>query len=331
MQSPGFAPAGAQCAIHTDRSAQYTCARCGNFMCNECGLGGANAQCPRCLELAGATSFPFSREDYDFSRVWDFSFDLWKREWLMLSVGALIFFGASMVGGMVSQIAQSAAGLAGRKDTTGIIAAALVGNLCAQAFNVVVQGAVQLGYFRMVIDVLHGRKADVGRMFTQLNKLPRYLLQVLIIAGIVVVPAVLYLGALFGIGAAVSGVSLSGGPERIFRHMFDSPAPIFVFTGGMLLLLPVIIYVSLGLQLAAMELVYGDCGPWEAIKRSWSLANGHRFPIFGYGFVGALVVLVGLFACCVGVLPAFGLQQLLILSLFLALRSGSGLPPPPEP
>ena len=36
---------------------------------------------------------------------------------------------------------------------------------------------------------------------------------------------------------------------------------------------------------------------------------------------GSLVVIAGMFACCIGVLPAFALGQLLHLALFRALKN----------
>ena len=103
---------------------------------------------------------------------------------------------------------------------------------------------------------------------------------------------------------------------------------IAVFALGMLVAFPVLAYVSIPLSFASMELVYSDCTAVEALQRSWVLADGFRVRIFGYGLVGGLVVMAGLTVCCIGLLAAFPLQQLLLVGLFLSLRTGSSLPAP---
>jgi uncharacterized membrane protein len=329
MQDPDRS--GAKCALHPDRTAVRTCARCGNFSCAECSAGGTEPMCPTCRALVGAAPFPFTRDAYSFDALWNHTFERWKQEWVMLSVCVLILlsvgFAVGLFNGVFQAIARAVVG--DRGGTTGMVIIGGISTLMSQVITQVVQGAFQLGLFRVYLDVLTGRKADVPRMMTQMNKVGRYLLQLLAMGVIFAIPVFLYLGMLALIAALISGVSLSSFDPDDFERL--KPAAIAVLALGFLALVPVLIYVGLPLQLASMELVYADSTPMESIRRSFQLAKGHRLSLFGYAFIAGLVTLVGVLACCVGMIPALALGQMLLTSLYLSLRNGSGLPPPPEP
>ncbi|MBS1152130.1 MAG: uncharacterized protein H6Q89_3828 [Myxococcaceae bacterium] len=325
-QTAGF---GAKCAIHPDRTATRTCGRCGNFTCDECNGGGSEPMCPACRSLTGTEAFPFTRDSYSFDGIWNYAFEKWKQEWVMLSVAVLILMAVGFVAVLFNSVFQAIAkGIVGeRAGTVGIVAVTVISSVMSQIVSMIVQGAFQMGLIRILIDVLNGKKADVGRIMTQLPKLGRYILQVILIQLMVLLPVLLYMGALLVVAAAVSGLSF-GDLDHWGRALRGPGAGILVLGG--LALIPVLYYVSLPLVFANMELVYGDSSPVESIRRAYVIAKGHRLSILGFGFIGGLVFLVGFVACCVGIIPAWGLAYLLLTGLYLALRNGSGLPPPVE-
>src|ERR1700737_530025 len=96
----------AQCAIHPGQLARGTCDRCGNFMCGECSQGGQSLLCPKCRQLAGASPFPFTRTDYDFGRLWDYGWNVFRNDWLMLSGCVLMVFGVVLFLSVVSTVAD---------------------------------------------------------------------------------------------------------------------------------------------------------------------------------------------------------------------------------
>ncbi len=327
MQSPQSAPAGARCAVHTEVAASAVCARCGNFMCGTCSQGGAQQWCPTCVaSYAGA--FPFKRDDFDFSRIWDFCWAIFTREWVMLSVAVIIYFFVAMAGGMVGNIFTQAAMQATIGGDPGALARdperlftarniAILGGAYAMSIliSTVVTGIGLMGLIRVSTDVLHGRKVDLGRMFLDIKKLGRY------------VGAQLLLMAVGLVGAVPMGIAayLAFAGARGDR-------PVVLAVGGLVsaLIALTLAIVALPLLLAQYEIVYGDAGTIEALSRVWRLGSGFRLQLFGYSLVGGLVILAGVIACCVGMLPAMGLQQLIMASLYLALRNGSDLPKAPE-
>jgi hypothetical protein len=314
---------GALCAIHTDRTARMTCRRCGNFMCDECSVGGSETLCPKCLQLSGYAQFPYDRNNVGFSELISYCWELFKREWVLLSVAVLILMGVGFVSSLIGGIFQQAfIAVAGKS-----LAGPFIGQGFSTVINTIVQGIFQLGIYRICFDVLEGKKADVARMFTQMQKIGQYLIQTLIVGVAFVVPALLYLGILFLI------VSKGGGqlPTDIKDFDPDVMGPVFVFgmLGGVAIFLPLFIYFGLPLSFASMELVYANVDAIEALKRAFVIAKGFRLWLIGFGFVAFGIGLVGCMACGIGLIPATALITLINTAFYFAIRNGSGLPQAP--
>ncbi len=148
----------------------------------------------------------------------------------------------------------------------------------------------------------------------------------LILLLVVTVPTLLYFGIVGVVGARLIGVDWNHlanfRPEKLLN-----PALIGLF-GGSLMLFMVAMVVLLPLSLFGLpELIVGQCGPVEALKRAWNLGEGQRLRLFGYSFVAGLVTMVGAIACGVGLIFAMPVAYMLLLALFLAVRRSSSLPP----
>ncbi len=326
MQNPpsGF---GALCAIHPDRSARVTCARCGNFMCDECSVGGSERLCPRCVQLRGAGAFPFDRNNVGFSELLSHAWKVWQQEWVMLSVAALIVLMVGMVGSFLSNIFQAIGTALVGNDPTAKLVATGVGALIGTGISMVVQGVAQLGFYRVCLDVLQGKKADVGRIFSQTSRIGRYIVQTLIVGVAFTLPALLYFGISYLVACKVGGMPLN--PSE---WMQADVRPIFVviLAGATVVAVPVMIWFALPLSFASVELVYGDCGALEGLRRAFRLADGFRWWLLGYGLLGSLIMMVGMMACCIGILPALALLNTIMTAFYMAVRNGSGLPAPVE-
>ncbi|RKG61790.1 hypothetical protein D7X30_00110 [Corallococcus sp. AB011P] len=307
---------GASCALHPGREATGTCARCGNFTCDTCSQGGASPRCPTCRERSGAT-FPLRREDWTFSNLWDVCWAAFQREWGMLSLAVLVYLGVSLGAQLLINVAT---GIGAAVDSVVLAGVLGVVGLVAQQL---VQGLVQLGLLRVCFDVLHGGRADVARLFSQMHKAVPYTLTMLLVFVIVLVPLVLLgvLAILTLVGTGLlSGVDLDSSTDQLSNAL----APMIGVMGlGVLVLVGPITYLALPLYLVQPELAYDDAppSPLEVLRRSWEAARGHRLGILGVGFAGGAVMLAGVFACCVGFIPGMALAQLLIAGMFLALRS----------
>jgi hypothetical protein len=305
-------------------------------MCAECSVGGEKGQCPSCRALTGETPFPYKRDNFGFDRLWSHALERWQREWVMLSVAVLVMFGATLAVGIITNIIQVvlSAVTSGSEERFGGagLAAVVIAQLIGLVLRVVVDGVFQLGLVRIVIDVLNGGRVELGRLVSQFAKMPRYVAQLFIVGMAVVIPLVAVYGVAFLIGAKSAGISVtdldSFKDAADAGELFSFAVP---FSLATLLVMPLLIYFTIPLAFMNAELVYGDASPVEVIRRCYVIAEGLRFPIFGYGLMAGLVSLVGVLACCIGILPAIGLARLLMTSLYLAARNGTGLPAAPQP
>jgi hypothetical protein len=325
------------CAVHTEVAADSVCTRCGNFMCATCSDKRTGTLCPNCRKALG--TFPFKRDDYDFSRVWNYCFETWRRDLVMLGVAGGVMMGLGVAGNMVFQVfslAGQAVMAGGGRSNVGLGAAVMIiGMVIGFAVTIIVQGIGIMGLIRVCIDSLLGRKVEIPRMFTQAKKVWRYAGIQLGIMLVVTLPIVLGFGALFAMAVLAGGGSFSSSG---LKEAFNSPASWAVLGLGGLGLSFLLTWVVLPLTFAQFEVVYGNCGAMEALQRAWMLGSGHRLSTFGFTMVAMLVVMAltiaGIIALCVGVMIAvpvgYALFFLVQAGLYLALRNGSGLPPPEE-
>lgn len=297
MIERGNGETGARCAQHPMQAASGTCSRCGNFTCSECGPG---ALCPACAEREGH-AFTLSRDAWTFSGLWDHTVATFKREWVMLSLASLVFLIISMAlsagGAVVQGLAQAAGGVSGVWTVQGV----------SFVVQQVVQGALVLGLVRMSLEALQGRKAELGQLFGQFRKVPRYLLMLLIVAVVAYVP----IGALVGAGYVAHQQGL----------ISDTGAAVAAGVMTLVLVGP-LLYFGLPLSFSVIELAYDDrVGAVQALRNSYAIGQGQRLATVGVALVGAALVFAGLMAFCVGIVPAMGFAYLLFGGLYLALRN----------
>lgn len=324
---PAGAAFGAQCAIHPGVAAPTVCGRCGNFMCLQCSEQRTQAYCPTCLPMmGGGTGFPIGA-DGNFDQIWAYCFERFKSEWVMLSVGVVLFFGIAMVGGLaanvVSAVLNAVMGikldrLNPLEHIDQFVLSTLVSQVVSSLVQIPVMGVALVGLYRMLFDVLEGKKADVARMFSQLSLVPNYVLLQLIIYAVVTLPSMIYFGAVGLVALKSTGVSLRDLSASSFSSAFASALPI-LFAGGAVFFV-VMLFVFPVMLFSVKELILTHCTPVEALRRGWLIGSGQRLRLIGYSFIGGLLMMVGAFACFVGMIPAMALAYLLLLSVYLTAR-----------
>jgi hypothetical protein len=300
-------PVVGTCARHSGQAAAQTCPRCGNFMCALCTDGGRQELCPACRVRTGASTFPFNRGSWDFGSLWSYCSAQFQREWVMLSLCALIFFvvvgGAQFVGTIFQTIAQA----------TESIPLLIAGAGATIVLQYAAQGVMTVGMMHLVFNVLNGGKADVGMLFAQMHKAGRYILAMLLVFVIALVPIALFFGVGFGLVTAVGGI--------------ETPAAVLILVVLSLVFIVAALYFGLPLLLLGAEIAFTDeTSPMQLLKNCFAIANGERLSLLGVFIVTILLMVLGVFACCVGVLPASALANLLTAGLYLALRNGAPLP-----
>lgn len=300
-------PADARCAVHAGVEATAVCRRCGNYMCPACSRDGSSPQCDAC-RARGGTEFPFSRERWSFSELVEYCWKRFKVEWLMLSVTALIFialiygiaFALTFAGFMLAVAVPDAGAGADRTAATVLRISIEIAQFLLQ---VALQLWLQLGFFAVGLDVAEGRPAQVGRLFSQLDRFPAALLQLLIV----------YAG-MAAYAAPLAAVYLLVPGEESTRQYA-------VLAVASVLLLPAL-YVALGCAFAMLELVHDpSASAISALRTSFALVRDRRLVVAGSAIAIGLIMAGGLLACCVGAIPSSAFAVLVYCGLFLALKT----------
>ena len=297
-------------------------------MCDTCSEGGTQAMCPTCRERAGmgVHAFALNRDNWSVGALLEVCWEAFKREWLMITIGVLIVIAAAIAGSLVSQVLGAMGGLVGHWAITALFM------LMGHTLSTVVQGLVSLGFVRMLLDVLAGQRADVGRIFTQFHKVVPYLLTTLLIFALLIPFVLLVLGGGLGAAAITGGLgdvdwtALGGdtSSEEVARAvetlglrmvvMGVVAFGLFIFP-GMWLMLPLMLVQP---ALARSE----NPTPVETLRRCFAYARGERLSLVGIALLNAAIGFAGFLACCVGIIPAIGFGQLLMAGLYLALSNG---------
>jgi hypothetical protein len=297
--------ASAACALHPDQPAQSICGRCGNFMCATCTEHGTYEACPTCREITGdVPGFTWTRSQYSLDGIFSFAWERFTREWVMLSLAALIFLVVIAAFSFVSQLLQLA-GTAVHPAVGGGMG--VVGSVLQSILQATLTG----GFMVVIYDVMKGRQVDLGRMFGQFSNLGTYAVVTLLMMAIV-------FGTLLVVGLG-AGVGWLLGQE--------TGLAIGIGAGTVLIIVPAI-WLALPFMFVEMEVALGgEKRGVQVLTNAFRLAEAHRLWMLLFWFIGFLITLFGVLLCCVGLLPALALGNMLKTGLYLALRNGSGLPP----
>lgn len=99
-----------------------------------------------------------------------------------------------------------------------------------------------------------------------------------------------------------------------------------VLIGTLALIVPGVI-LALGFSMTPYYVVDTGMGPVEAMQASWRATTGHKGSIFVYYLLSIVVALLGLLACCVGILVSNAVVHTATAILFTRLSGRGGAPP----
>jgi uncharacterized membrane protein len=149
-------------------------------------------------------------------------------------------------------------------------------------------------------------------------------------------------GAFFRVGLVRINVAAARGEKPNFADLF-SGGPLFLRMVALQLLLMVaymvgcaafvvgMVFVALALCLADYYAVDANMGAIDALKASYEATKGNRGNIFVFGLVVFGISLVGMLACCVGVLVAGAVASVGMAIIYTRLSGRGGAAAPPQP
>ena len=265
--------------------------------------------------------FPLTRDDFTLADLLSRASEAWSRDlgvWVLAMVLYLVIgVGIPAALGLISGVFE---GL-GSSGSTGLTGAGLFVDLIAQLVQLVLGAIFTLGFWAMAIQGLHGERARVGALFSQISKVWKYLLQwfAITLAMLLVVLPVLVIIVLAFVGPVDRSTPM--------QEIMESAGRPLAITFGVLA--PVYIYAFLGVVFMQAELAFNDdSGPIDAILYSWRIARGKRLRIFGVAVVASLILMGSLMLCGIGLIFGAPLATLLFAALYLALRQGAEVPAP---
>jgi hypothetical protein len=277
-------------------------------MCQTCTEDGKFNVCAACRSRTGMGAFPLQRDRFSWGQLLRFALGIYKRNWLLLAVAAVI---AVAVSGALHALSLPGVGL-----LTGVLfegADQLRWLVPLQAFLVIpqllVQSLLTLGILTLAARLARGEPAALPLLFSEWRRLGTFLLQGLL-TNVLLMPML----ALFVLPALALVFLMSNAPA--------------VAVGAAALLFPFILfgaaYVGLGVLFSSIEVAaQPQLGAVDAVKNAWKIARSQRLKLLlGLLLMGGLCVL-GVMACFVGLLFALGYASVLFASLYLQLRNGA--------
>lgn len=273
-------------------------------MCSLCNEAGKFEQCGSCRAAAqpvANTAFPFRRDTLALGALFDFSWQVYKRNFVLVTLLMLALLG----GTFVLQGAWYALQMLFVDEPVVMVALSTLGF----AVQLVVQGALLLGVLGISLRLVRGEPVHLGMLRAGLSRLPALFVQALVLqAGLMA-------------GAFLAAIPI----VAIFYFASDAALPLFAAAGLLSLLAGLLLlYVGLGLAFSAIELVaQPSVGPFAAIQNSWLVARDQRLTLFLSLLALAALFFAGTMACFVGLVFTLGFGTLFFATLYLALRNGA--------
>ena len=264
--------------------------------------------------------------DFTFGEVFNLAGEVFRKYWLMGSVGVLIFFVMSTSVSLVTTGIELGFALA--MDSLGALSS--IGTLIATPLNYILQipisfGGTWLGY-QAVRSLQREEELRVEHVFEGFKHfLPLFvisLIQTLIIVA-VMLPGVLVAGALL---YSMGGVDFLDAPDELFERPDLVAGPLLAVF--LLSFLPAM-YVSMRLYLAQLICVDRGRGAVDALKDSWTLTSTAAWKILGFMIVFGLILLASspfwglavLLTCGMALFPIFFFMTAVTGALYTQLTN----------
>jgi uncharacterized membrane protein len=228
----------------------------------------------------------------------------WKtftEAWGLLLVASLVIIAGGIPGQVVSQIGQLIGQAIGQGGGAPAAAGVVFLGATALSFSlsVAIQWPAQVGASMAALAAARGDTKNFGATlagFRQWGKSVLVMLLVTLFVALAVLPGIV--PVVIGVALAISDSARGGiGPMGIIGFILIAIGGLLAIAGSM--------YVSARLLLAptrALDPQMPAVSAFEAIKLSWSATRGHVLPIIGVLLLSGVVFILGLLACCVGIL-----------------------------
>lgn len=141
----------------------------------------------------------------------------------------------------------------------------------------------------------------------------------------------LFIGSAVGLGIFNITLGLNKGEDKSFdslyvsipliiNYIFGDIIRILIIIVGLILFIVPGIIAAIALQFFPYFILEEELGPIEALKKSYELTKGAKPAVFVFNLVAALVAIIGLLACVVGLFVALPVTYLATAAVYLQLK-----------
>jgi hypothetical protein len=227
--------------------------------------------------------------------------DTFKRAWPLLLVASLVMVAGGIPGQVVSQIGQFVGNAMQQGGGAGAAAGALITLTTALAgllLSVLVQWPAQVGAMTAALCAARGDTGNFGATLAGFRRLGTSLLVMLLVTlcGVAAVIPGLIPVVIGVVLATMDGARGSIGPMAIIGFILIGVGVLLAFAGSL--------YVTSRTMLApmrALDPVLAKVGAVEALSQTWAATRGNVLPLLGILLLVGVVMILGLLACCVGI------------------------------
>ena len=237
------------------------------------------SEMPNVVPVATPTDLLEHDYELDIGGCISCGWNLLKNNFRLLFVGVLIYF---LIEGAIA----------------GFGAIPFIGPLFSIA-NLFIVGPLMGGVFYIFIQAIRGRPAEIGDVFSGFRKafvqlFLGYLVPALL-AGLCIIPAIV----VFIIGIIRSGV---GAGHQVLGHNLFPTEVLLPFVIVLVVCMIPMVYLQISWSFTLPLIIDKQMDFWTAMGVSRKMVNKHWWHVFGLMILIGLLNIVGLLACCVGVL-----------------------------
>jgi uncharacterized membrane protein len=255
--------------------------------------------------------------EYSFTNVWGQSWGMYKKSWLMLTAGVVIYFVAS-IPTQISNLAQNGLLFGQQKNPDQPAWSAISGGIGCfiLIYSIFVLLPLLAGLIWMGLRAARGQTPMIGDILRGYRRFPTVLGVVVLMYILALIPVILALA----VGGAIIffGVGFEVFKDGVQQQDFDSFSKAALLGAGAWTFVCIIVMYWIDLRTSFSLLVAVDesisaRGPLACIEMSWKMTRGRALSLLGLFITIGVMTLATLFACC---LPVIGLGYPLALTMY---------------
>ncbi len=240
--------------------------------------------------------------EYSFTNVWGQSWALYKKSWLMLTVGVVIYCAANIPTWAVNATQSYAQGGDPKPEHVPAVAALLGGLACFSVlWAIFVVVPITGGMYWMGTRAARGQTPQLRDILQGYRRFPSLIGTLVVLCFVLLIP--ILLAAAVNAAILYFGVGFEAFNDGVQRADFDDCSRAAVACGTAWAFICLIVMYWMAIRLLFVWLIVtdeslGSVGPMRAMELSWRMTSGKALSLLGL-FITTGVMAAATFCCCV--------------------------------